>query len=78
MSLWVYKPHAHRAHVIEAEPRPAPSILLLPQARKTLCGASIIGTTRVRTDAIGGGLEPKPCSTCNEVLRRRGAERGAA
>lgn len=77
MSLWVYKPHAHRAHVIGAEPMPAPSILLLPQARKTLCGASIIGTVHVRTDALGG-LEPKPCSTCNEILRRRGAERGAA
>lgn len=77
MSLWVYKPHAHRAHVIDAEPRPAPSILLLPQARRALCGASIIGTTHVRTDTLGG-LEPKPCSTCNEILRRRGAERGAA
>lgn len=77
MSLWVYKPHAHRAHVIEAEPRPAPSILLLPQARRALCGLSIIGTTHVRTDAVGG-FEPKPCSTCNEILRRLGAERGAA
>lgn len=75
--IWVYKPHAHRAHVIEAEPRLAPSILLLPQARRALCGLSIIGTTHVRTDAIGG-LEPHPCSTCNEILRRLGAERGAA
>lgn len=75
--IWVFKPHAHRAHVIEAEPRPAPSILLLPQARRALCGLSIIGTTHVRTDKVGG-LEPKPCSTCNEILRRLGAERGAA
>ena len=75
--IWVFKPHAHRAHVIEAGPRPAPSILLLPQARRALCGLSIIGTTHVRTDRVGG-LEPKPCSTCNEILRRLGAERGAA
>ncbi len=75
--IWVFKPHAHRAHAIEAEPRPAPSILLLPQARRALCGLSIIGTTHVRTDKVGG-LEPRCCSTCNEILRLLGAERGAA
>ena len=75
--IWVFKPHAHRAHVIEAEPRPAPSILLLPQARKTACGSSLIGTVHVRTAEIGGD-EPAGCATCNEILRRLDAERGAA
>ena len=75
--IWVFKPHAHRAHVIDAEPMPAPSILLLPQTSKTLCGSSLIGTVHVRTTEIGGD-EPAGCATCNEILRRLGAQRGVA